>query len=109
MSSYTQLSQAERYYISQSLLRKIPMSQIAREMNRDKSTISRELGRNRSNSDNAYRAENAHSYATARRRRERRGSHFNQKHWEVVYKYLKVLVIPPQFLNSVENHRLILK
>jgi IS30 family transposase len=103
MSSYTQLSQAERYYISQSLLRKISMSQIAREMKRDKSTISRELGRNRTRSDNGYRAEKAHSYATARRRRERRGSHFNAKHWEVIYKYLRLDWSPEQIANVLKT------
>jgi IS30 family transposase len=56
-----------------------------------------------SNSDNAYRAENAHSYATARRRRERRGSHFNQKHWEVVYKYLSLDWSPEQISNALKT------
>jgi IS30 family transposase len=72
MRKYQQLTQEERYRIT--ALRRIGMSQaeVARELGRSASTISRELRRNRTTHDGGYRAEKAHSYASARRRRSRR-------------------------------------
>ncbi|MCL5825239.1 helix-turn-helix domain-containing protein, partial [Neisseria meningitidis] len=44
--SYTQLTQAERYH-TQSLARHCTVTEIARQLNRHKSTISREIRRHR--------------------------------------------------------------
>ena len=74
---YQQLSQQERYTITALLITRHSRAKIARQLGRAPSTISRELGRNRTHHDDKYRAELAHSYATARRRRERRGWHFS--------------------------------
>jgi IS30 family transposase len=52
-------------------------AQIARLLQRHPSTISRELRRNATRHDGNYRAQKAHSYATARRRRSRRGAQFS--------------------------------
>jgi IS30 family transposase len=46
-------------------------------LGRHPSTIGRELQRNATTHDGGYRAEKAHSYATARRRRSRRGARFS--------------------------------
>jgi IS30 family transposase len=54
-----------------------PRAEIARQLQRHPSTIGRELRRNVTTHDAQYRAEKAHSYATARRRRCRRGAHFS--------------------------------
>jgi len=52
-------------------------AEIARLMDRHPSTIGRELRRNVTNHDGKYRAEKAHSYATARRRVCRRVARFS--------------------------------
>ena len=79
MRRYRQLSQQERYTITALLICRQTHAEIARRLGRDPSTISRELGRNRTHHDDKYRAELAHSYATARRKRERRGWHFTPR------------------------------
>jgi transposase, IS30 family len=84
MSNYTQLSNEERYCITAGLKRHQSIQEIAEELGRHRSTIYRELERNRTHHDGDYRALIAHSYATARRRRERRGSHFGTEEWKEV-------------------------
>ena len=65
MRGYTQLTQEERYQIY--ILKKAGYSQtaIAKLLERDKSTISRELRRNRGLK--GYRPQQAHNLALARR------------------------------------------
>lgn len=77
MSTYHQLTQEERYMITAQLMCGTSQAEIARLLGRHRSTIGRELRRNVTNHDGGYRAEKAHSYATARRRRCRRGAHFS--------------------------------
>jgi len=77
MNTYHQLTQEERYLITAQLMCGSSKAQIARLLGRQRSTISRELRRNVTSHDGKYRAEKAHSYATARRRRCRRAAHFS--------------------------------
>ncbi len=77
MSKYHQLTQEERYRITAHRMAGCTLAQIARLLQRHPSTIGRELRRNATRHDGKYRAEKAHSYATARRRRCRRGAHFS--------------------------------
>jgi IS30 family transposase len=77
---------------------------IARELHRSPSTISRELARNHTHHDLKYRAELAHSYATARRRRERRGFHFTDQQWEQITNMLKEKWSPEQISNYLRIH-----
>ena len=80
------------------------MAEIAQAMGRSRSTISRELGRNRNTHDNVYRAEVANSYATARRRRERRGSHYTKAQWSLVIYYIRKKWSPEQISAHLETH-----
>ena len=82
MIQYNQLTQQERYLIARYRARKFSQARIADLMGRSPSTISRELARNRKPYDGGYRAELAHSYATARRKRCRRGTQFSAIHWD---------------------------
>ena len=77
MRSYRQLTQEERYRITAHRMSGDSQAEIARLLERHPSTIGRELRRNATTHDGEYRAEKAHSYATARRRRCRRGARFS--------------------------------
>lgn len=77
MRSYRQLTQEERYRITAQRMSGDSQAEIARLLDRHPSTIGRELQRNATAHDGDYRAEKAHSYATARRRRCRRGARFS--------------------------------
>lgn len=95
MNTYMQLSQEERYYISTQRARKVSFSQIARDLGRATSTITREFKRNLRPSGR-YAAFVAHSYATARRRRCRRKSQFPRECWLLVYSLLEQKLSPEQ-------------
>lgn len=64
---YHQLTQEERYLIAggRRLLRS--QRELAEELGRSPSTVSREIRRNATAHDGAYRGEKAQSYAVARR------------------------------------------
>jgi transposase, IS30 family len=104
MSSYHQLSQEERYIVTGLLVSRHSHAQIARELMRSPSTVCRELARNRNTYDDGYRAEVAHSYATARRKRERRGFHLLQLQWDQVISLLKQKWSPQQISNYLRLH-----
>ena len=97
--NYTQLSQSERYYISSMRANKVSFSQIARDLGRSTSTVSREFKRN-IRPDGRYAAFVAHSYAVARRRRSRRGSQFPPECWQLIYSLLKEKWSPEQIVND---------
>jgi len=75
--TYHQLTQEERYLITAQRMCGQSNAAIARGLGRHPSTISRELRRNATTHDGEYRAEKAHSYAVARRRRCRRRARFS--------------------------------
>jgi IS30 family transposase len=76
---YCQLTQAERYIIASMRRQKFSAAQIALRLGRDRSTIYREVKRNKTTHNGHYGAEKAHSYATARRRRSRRKPQYSQQ------------------------------
>lgn len=76
---YCQLTQAERYIIASMRRQKFSAAQIALRLGRDRSTIYREVKRNKTTYNGHYGAEKAHSYATARRRRSRRKPQYSQQ------------------------------
>jgi IS30 family transposase len=73
---YHQLTREERYFISTRMRSGASLRAIAKEMGRSASTISREVARNATRYDGAYRPSKAQRYAQARRRRCRRRSRF---------------------------------
>lgn len=77
LAKYHQLTQEERYRITALLRVGYSQAEIAAELGRARSTISRELKRNVTRHDGHYRAEKAQQYSVARRRRERRRSWFS--------------------------------
>jgi IS30 family transposase len=93
--SYQHLSQAERYTITDLLKTGRSKAAVAIEIGRHKSTITRELARNR-RPTGYYTAPVAHSYATARRKRTRRGTHFTQEQWRIVLDFIREDYSPEQ-------------
>ncbi|RYY82479.1 MAG: IS30 family transposase [Chitinophagaceae bacterium] len=78
---YHQLTREERYFISTRMRSGESLRAIAREMGRSASTLSREVARNATRYDGAYRPSKAQEYAQGRRRRCRRRSRYTREHW----------------------------
>jgi len=93
---YHQLSEGERYAITNGLRRGDSLRGIAQILGRAASTISREIKRNATRHDGHYRAEKAQQYAVARRRRSRRNSQYSQQDWDEVARLLRRKWSPQQ-------------
>jgi IS30 family transposase len=103
MRHYHQLTQEERYHITFLSRRGHSIREIARQLGRSPSTISREQKRNATHHDGHYRAQKAHSYAVARRRRSRRNSHFSQGDWMLVNYLLTQEWSPDQIAKTLAD------
>ena len=103
MSNYHQLSEHERYIIAFCMKRGVSKPKIAEFLDRHPSTIYREVSRNVTHHDNWYRHFIAHNYAIARRRRERRGSHFTAEQWGMVENLLKCKYSPEQIAGMLKK------
>jgi IS30 family transposase len=80
--SYTQLTQEQRYHIWAMKKAGFNQVQIAHEVGVHKSTISRELRRNKG--QRGYRPQQAHGLATSRQRNRARTPHIAAATWEMV-------------------------
>lgn len=78
---YCQITSAERYTLGLLRQQGLRPAMIARVMGRHRSTIGRELRRNRSHSDGTYRPQLADWYANGRRSRSRRNTQFTVTEW----------------------------
>src|SRR5437764_3414097 len=102
--TYHQITQEERYAITAQLMCGRSQTQIAQLLGRDRSTISRELRRNRTHHDDKYRAEKAHSYAVARRRRCRRRPRFSVEDMALVARLLRKKWSAEQISGVLRKH-----
>ncbi|MBN2718984.1 MAG: IS30 family transposase [Deltaproteobacteria bacterium] len=102
MKHYTQLTQEERYTIS--ILRKQGLSnpEIARMIGRHRSTIYREIRRNKCR-DNGYRPFKASKRTRGRRSRSRRNCRFGKRARNLVFKYIRDEWSPDQISNVLRN------
>lgn len=96
--AYHQLTLEERYLISAYYAAGTSRREIAGLMRRSPSTVSRELRRNATTHDGRYRPSKAHRYATARRRRCRRGSQYGERIYRQVEAALKKRWSPDQIV-----------
>ena len=99
---YQQLSLEERYTIKALLNIHKSLAFIADQLNRSKSTISREIRRNL-DAKFCYYGDVAHRFATARRRRSRRGTNFTKEQWEMVLFLLRMKFSPEQISNTLKR------
>jgi transposase, IS30 family len=83
---YHQITPDERYRLAALRTQHPPLSnaEMARQLGRHPSTISRELRRNAATHDGAYRPSKAQERTNGRRSRTRRGSTFTARQWMLV-------------------------
>jgi IS30 family transposase len=86
--NYRQLNLEERSALAALRTTGVGLGAIARHLGRHRSTVWRELQRNRAPYDGWYRAGRAEERAVARRRRSRRNSQFGIKEWTRVERLL---------------------
>ena len=78
---YRQITFAERYTLAVLRQRGLSAAEIARTLGRHRSSIGREVRRNRAASDGGYRPQLADWYARGRRSRSRRNARLTPADW----------------------------
>lgn len=104
--SYRQITPEERYTLATLRKQGFSNAEIARALGRHRSTIGRELRRNSTHRDGAYRYHRAQEATNGRRSRSRRNSHFSADHWRVVEELLRADFSPEQVCGFLARHRL---
>jgi IS30 family transposase len=103
---YKQVTERERYIISFALARGVSKVAIARELNRSRSTIQREISRNRLK-NGFYKPYLAHQISGYRRKRSRWKSHFTKAEWALVYAMIRVECSPEQVAARLDKEGLV--
>ncbi len=107
MMKYQQLTSNERYIISHLQKQGFNQSEIARQMGRHRSTISREYARNTCRGyDNSYRYSRADRKTVARRRRSRRNRHYTERDFAIVRRLLRKDYSPEQIVGIIRRFKL---
>lgn len=107
MMKYQQLTLEQRYIISHLRKQGFNQSEIARQMGRHRSTISRELVRNSHRGvDSSYRYSRADREAVARRRRSRRNRHYTERDFAIVRRFLRKDYSPEQIVGIIRRFKL---
>jgi len=102
---YQQITREERYTLA-TLRKQVPMpscAEIAQLMGRHRSTISREIRRNRTPYDGRYRADRAQEQANGRRSRSRRNSQFTAEDWQMIEELLRADLSPEQISGTLQT------
>ncbi len=104
---YHQITREERYTLA-TLRKQMPaltISAIARLMERHRSTIYREVSRNSTHPDGAYRPFRAQEASNGRRRRSRKHSHFTPAQWQMIEDLLRADLSPEQVSGWLARHQ----
>jgi len=96
MKSYEQLSLSERCTLAELRAQGVGSKAIAKTMGRDRTTIWREVKRNRAAHDGRYRAVRAQEHAVARRRKSQRNGRLGRDEFERVEELLALQWSPEQ-------------
>jgi IS30 family transposase len=104
---YHQITFAERYTIGLLRQRGLAPASVAQVMNRHRSTILREIRRNRAASDGSYRPPLAHWYARGRLSHSRRNLRFSPADWARVQALVREDLSPEQVAGWLRRHRLL--
>jgi IS30 family transposase len=99
---YHHLAQEERYAIAGALRAGLSGRHVARELGRSPSTVGREIRRNATAHDGAYRREKAQSYAVANRRRSRRGPQYPEVVLQQVRSLIRERFSPVQIVGKLK-------
>ena len=94
--NYFQITSGERYTLAALHAQGFSQAEIARQLRRHPSSISRELRRNSTRYDGAYRPSRAEEYTNGRRSRSRRNSRFTREDLDVIELLLKEKFSPEQ-------------
>ena len=104
---YHQITFAERYTVGLLRQRGLSAAAIARTLGRYRSTIAREVQRNRAHSDGTYRPPLADCYARSRRSRSRRNRRFSPTDWALVQELLREDWSPDQVAGWLRRFHLL--
>jgi len=104
---YRQITFAERYTLGLLRQRGLSPAAIARILGRHRSTVGREVRRNRAHSDGTYRPPLADWYARGRRARSRRNTQFTRADWARVAALVREDWSPEQIAGWLHRHRIL--
>ncbi len=102
--TYHQITFEERYTLGLLRQRGLSPAAIARMLGHHRSTIGREIRRNRARSDGTYRPQLADWYARGRRSQARRNQRFTAAHWARVQALLREDWSPEQVAGWLRRH-----
>lgn len=104
---YQQLSEEERHEIAAMRAQGMRMGAIAEELGRHRSTVHREVKRNRSGYDGAYRAGPAGEKTRGRRRRSRRNRRYGAAEFRPIARMVRADLSPQQIVGrrKLEGHK----
>lgn len=100
--SYSQLTEGERYQIYGLLKEGLTQKDIAKNVNRSESTISRELNRNRGK--RGYRPKQANCLSVERRQTAKKRIKLTPKVQESIRSLIKQELSPEQVVGTIEKH-----
>jgi IS30 family transposase len=105
--TYCQITCEERYSLMLLRAHGLRPAAIARVLGRHRSTIGRELARNRGRSDGYYRPQLADWYARSRRSRSRRNQRFAAADWRRIHGLLREDWSPEQVAGWLRRHQIL--
>jgi len=106
MNNYHQITEKERYIISHLRRQRFTPSQIARQIGRHRSSITREFKRN-CNRAGVYRPSKAQEKTNGRRSRSRKKLQYTNEQMELVWKHIRKFWSPEQVSGRLKHEGLL--